>query len=516
MSTALELRGITKRFGAVPALTDVDLTVRLGEVHCVLGENGAGKSTLCHLVYGAAQPDAGSLRLFGEEYAPRRPVDALRHGVAMVHQHFSLVPTLSVGENLLLGEGPRVRLRRREVAERVARIEADYGLAVDLDARTSDLTVGERQSVEIVKALLRDPRLVILDEPTAVLGPHDLEALLTTCRRIADAGRSVVLVTHKLGEIEAVGDTATVLRGGRLAGTGRIGELGRERLVSMMIGRSVDELGSLAVATLDVLEDAAGPAEAPEAPGIPPVVVIEDLRVPGHGGAQELAGVDLALAPGEIVGVAGVEGNGQSELVAALSGAIRAYGRFTVDGTELLSRGPRDRTAAGVGVIPEDRHREGCIPSMTVADNLFLGSLGRFRRRGLLDRAAVRRAAAAVMDEHGVVAAGPDAALGTLSGGNQQKVVVARELAIDPLRLLVAAHPTRGLDVGAVDAVLSRIRQAAAGGAAVLLVSSELPELLLLCDRILVAYRGRLLGPVVPGSPTARAEIGELMVGAAA
>ncbi|HVK28195.1 MAG TPA: ABC transporter ATP-binding protein [Nocardioides sp.] len=516
MSTALELRGISKRFGAVPALADVDVTVRLGEVHCVLGENGAGKSTLCHLIYGAAQADAGSMRLFGEDYAPRRPVDALRQRVTMVHQHFSLVPSLTVGENLLLGEGRRGRLPRRDVAERVARVEAEYGLSVDLDARSGDLTVGERQSVEIVKALLRDPRLIILDEPTAVLGPQELEALLATCRRIADSGRSVVLVTHKLGEIDAVGDTATVLRGGRVAGTGRIDEIGRERLVSMMIGRPMDELGSLAVANLEVLDGAPTGTTDPRAPERPPVVVIEDLRVPAQAGAHPLAGIDLSLAPGEIVGIAGVEGNGQTELVAALSGAMRAHGRFTVDGTDLVSHGPRERTAAGVGVIPEDRHREGCIPSMSLADNLFLGSLTRFRRHGLLDRAAVRRAAAQAMEEHGVVAAGPDAALGTLSGGNQQKVVVARELAIDPLRFLVAAHPTRGLDVGAVDAVLGRIRQAAGRGAAVLLVSSELPELLLLCDRILVAYRGRLLGPVRPSSATARADIGSLMVGAAA
>ncbi|MGY0385951.1 ABC transporter ATP-binding protein [Nocardioides sp. WG-D5] len=521
MTPALELKDIAKRFGSVQALVDVDVVVQAGEVHCILGENGAGKSTLCNLIYGSTRADRGEMRLFGESYDPRRPVDALRAGVAMVHQHFSLVPTLTVAENLLLGAGRRLRLPRRELAAGVARIEADYGLAIDLDALASDLTVGERQAVEIVKALLREPRLVILDEPTAVLGPDELQALLSTTRRIAADGRAVVLVTHKLAEIEAVGDNATVLRGGSVAGVGAIADLGRERLVSMMIGRPIAELGALAGASLDVPDQAdghdpvahVGPLRALRQE---PRVRIENLHVPAHAGATVLEGVDLDLNAGEIVGIAGVEGNGQSELVAALSGARPATGRFTVGGVDLLDQPPAVRTAAGVGVIPEDRHLEGCIPAMSVAENLFLGRLGDFTTRGLLRRGAQNRAAGDVIAAHGIRAAGPDAAMSTLSGGNQQKVVLARELGLDPLRFLVAAQPTRGLDVGAVDAVLSQIREAAVNGAAVLVVSSELPELLALCDRILVAFRGRLVGPVHPASPTARTEIGNLMIGAAA
>jgi simple sugar transport system ATP-binding protein len=523
MTPALVLKGIAKRFGSLHALVDVDLAVQAGEVHCILGENGAGKSTLCNLVYGSTRADRGEMRLFGESYDPRRPVDALRAGVAMVHQHFSLVPTLTVAENLLLGAGRCLRLPRRELAAGVARIEADYGLAVDLDALASDLTVGERQSVEIVKALLREPRLVILDEPTAVLGPDELQALLSTTRRIAADGRAVVLVTHKLAEIEAVGDNATVLRGGCVAGSGAIAELGRERLVSMMIGRPIADLGTLAGASLDVPDQADGAGADPVARVEPvralreePSVRIENLHVPADAGATVLEGMDLDLNAGEIVGIAGVEGNGQSELVAALSGARPATGRFTVGGVDLLDQPPAARTAAGVGVIPEDRHLEGCIPSMSVAENLFLGRLGDFTTRGLLRRGAQHRAANDVIAGHGISAAGPDAAMSTLSGGNQQKVVLARELGLDPLRFLVAAQPTRGLDVGAVDAVLSQIREAAANGAAVFVISSELPELLALCDRILVAFRGRLVGPVHPASPTARTEIGNLMIGAAA
>ncbi|GAB2832716.1 ABC transporter ATP-binding protein [Actinocorallia aurea] len=516
MEPALELTGVGKTFGKVRALDAVDLTVRAGEVHCVLGENGAGKSTLCNLIFGSAALDEGDMRLFGETYRPRRPAEALALGVAMVHQHFSLVPTLSVAENLLLAE--RTRLRMPDLTGRVAAIEAEYGLKVDLSARIADLPVGERQSVEIVKCLLRDPRLVLLDEPTAVLGPAEVEALLATCRRIADAGRAVVLVTHKLGEIERAGDAATVLRGGTVAGSGPLADFTKDELVELMVGRHLADLDPLLVAGLDA--DAAGEGhEVHEAAedGEPPVVSLRGLRVRGAHGADVLDGVDLDLRPGEIVGIAGVEGNGQSELVAVLSGALTPDGgTFTLDGTDLTRAAPATRTAAGLGVIPEDRHHEGCVPGMTVADNLFLGRLHEFRRFGLLDRKAMRARAAEVIAEHGIRASGPDAHLRTLSGGNQQKVVVARELALDPLRCLIAAQPTRGLDIGAVDAVLSRVRDAAASGAAVLVVSSELPELLTLCDRVMVAYRGRLLGPVTPGAPGARDAIGRLMLGASA
>ncbi|MFI7699415.1 ABC transporter ATP-binding protein [Nonomuraea sp. NPDC049480] len=549
MNPALELTGVGKTYGNVRALDGVDLMIRAGEVHCVLGENGAGKSTLCNLVYGAAALEEGEMRLYGEPYRPRRPADALKHGIAMVHQHFSLVPTLTVAENLLLRDGLRLRLPTRELKARVAEIESSYGLSVDLTARAANLPVGERQSVEIVKALLSSPRLILLDEPTAVLGPTEVQSLMATCRRIAAADHAVLLITHKLGEIESAGDTATVLRGGRVAGTGPLTSLGRDHLVSLMLGRPLTDLNPLLTAGLDlpapslpaIPSASPAPRHAPAAassesslsrsadavasaggsgPGGAEAealagVAIEGVRVVRRDGSAAVDGVDLRIGAGEIVGIAGVEGNGQSELVAFLSGALDAEGRFSVGGVELSGVGPGRRTAAGVGVIPEDRHHEGCVPGMSVAENLFLGELARFRRRGLLDRKALHAEAARVIERHGIKAAGPAAAMATLSGGNQQKVVLARELAIRPLRFLVAAQPTRGLDLGAVDTVLDRIRRAAEDGAAVLVVSSELSELLALCDRVMVAYRGRLLGPVPCSAPSARAEIGDLMVGVA-
>lgn len=533
METALELTGVGKSFGAVRALSEIEMTVRRGEVHCVLGENGAGKSTLCNIVYGGVGFDTGAMRLFGASYRPRRPADALRCGIAMVHQHFSLVPTLTVADNLLLAEGVRLRPARSALATRVAAIADEFGLRIDLDTPAGNLSVGERQTVEIVKCLLRQPKLMLLDEPTAVLGPTEVNALLHTCRRIADSGCAVVLVTHKLGEIERAGDTATVLRGGRVAGSGplRASALGagaetaedcgrgagsssgspvlsRDELVDLMVGRELADLDS-ALVTGDSVARTARDFTA-----VAPIARVSGLRFVRGDGVPALDGIELTLRPGEITGIAGVEGNGQSELIAALSGALRPVaGTFQLGDADLTHATPAVRTAHGLGVIPEDRHHEGCIPAMSVADNLCLARLPDFRRRGLLDRRAVTSTAAAMIAQHGIKTSSPGALMSTLSGGNQQKVVIARELALDPLRCLLAAQPTRGLDLGAVDVVLTRLREAAASGAAVLVVSHELPELLTLCDRILVAYRGRLLGPVDPTDPRARERIAHLMLG---
>ncbi|MFH9469392.1 ABC transporter ATP-binding protein [Streptomyces clavifer] len=523
---ALEISGLTKSFGTMRALDDVRLVVEAGTVHCVLGENGAGKSTLCHVVGGSLVPDKGVLRLYGTPYAPRRPADALAAGIAMVHQHFSLVPTLTVGENLRL-------LRLRDLPRRVARVREEYGLEPDLDARVSDLPVGVRQRVEIVKALLREPRLLVLDEPTGVLGPAETDALLATCRRIAAAGHAVVLVTHKLGEAARAGDAATVLRAGRVAGGGPLAELPPERLVPLMIGRPVASLDAGLAGTIGLAEDRPSPgAGASAGPGTgtspetgtsgaerrrgPGALRLCDVGVRRADGSYALDRTSLDVGFGEIVGIAGVEGNGQSELMALLGGALAPdTGRVELAGRDITRAAPRERTRAGLGVVPEDRHREGCVPQLPVAENLFLGRLDRFRRYGVfLDRRAMGRAADAVLTGHGIRSGGPGALMSSLSGGNQQKVVLARELALDPLVCLAAAQPTRGLDIGAVGAVHSRIRQASAKGTAVLVVSSELSELLVLCDRIVVAYRGKLLGPVDPSQPDARERIGALMLGA--
>ncbi|MFD6274282.1 ABC transporter ATP-binding protein [Streptomyces sp. NPDC060209] len=533
---ALEITGLTKSFGTTRALDEVDLVVESGTVHCVLGENGAGKSTLCHVVGGSLVPDEGSLRLYGSPYAPRRPADALASGIAMVHQHFSLVPTLTVGENLRL-------LRLRDLPRRVARVREEYGLELDLDARVSELPVGVRQRAEIVKALLREPRLLVLDEPTGVLGPAETDALLVTCRRIAESGHAVVLVTHKLGEVARAGDAATVLRGGRVSGGGPLAELPPERLVPLMIGRPAGSLDAGLAGTIGPAPDgrspetgapgtehaAVGAAESEgrrksgpvESGGAPrdrtaAAMRLRDVSVRRADGTSALDGVSLDVGFGEIVGIAGVEGNGQSELMALLGGSLTpAAGCVELDGRDLTRAAPRERSRAGLGVVPEDRLHEGCVPQLRVDENLFLGRLGRFRRYGVfLDRRTMGRAADAVLTEHGIRADGPGALMSSLSGGNQQKVVLARELALDPLVCLAAAQPTRGLDIGAVGAVHSRIRDAAAAGTGVLVVSSELSELLVLCDRITVAYRGRLLGPVDPSEPDALDRIGALMLGA--
>jgi ABC-type uncharacterized transport system ATPase subunit len=518
---ALEIAGLAKAYGPVRALDGVDLTVEAGTVHCVLGENGAGKSTLCHAVGGSLSPDAGTMRLHGSPYAPRRPKDALTAGVAMVHQHFSLVPTLTAGENLRL-------LRVRDLAGGLARLAGRYGLSVPLAERVGDLPLAVRQRVEIVKALLREPRLLVLDEPTGVLGPGEVDALLTTCRRIADDGGAVVLVTHKLGEAARVADAATVLRGGRVAAAG-LTDLTPDRLVPLMIGRPATDLAPALAGTLGLDEPLAA-ANADEAP--PPgetgagegrearrvVLRVRDVVVGRPGGGFLLDRAGLEVGAGEIVGVAGVEGNGQTELVHVLSGArIPDAGTVELNGADLTRATPARRTTAGLGVVPEDRHHEGCVPELDVAANLFLGRLGEFRRgRVLLDRRAMRTAATAVIEKHGISAPGPSAPMSALSGGNQQKVVLARELALDPLVCLAAAQPTRGLDVGAVDAVLTRIRQAAASGVAVLVVSSELGELLALCDRVVVAYRGTLSEPVDTAAADAHDRIAHLMLGTAA
>ncbi|WP_405403622.1 ABC transporter ATP-binding protein [Streptomyces sp. NBC_01104] len=520
---ALEIAGLTKSFGDTRALDDVALRVEAGTVHCVLGENGAGKSTLCHLVGGGLTPDAGTMRLYGQGYAPARPADALAAGIATVHQHFSQVPTLTVAENLLLPAARSLRLPRRELATRLDRLEEAYGLGVDPAARIADLPVGIRQRVEIVKCLLRDPRLLLLDEPTGVLAPAEVDALLDTCRRIAADGRAVVLITHKLGEVARAGDAATVLRGGRVAGSAPLSELPAEKLVPLMIGRAPADLAPELAATLGLEPETgthtgrapgAGAEDAVRA-GVP-ALRLRGVSVRRGDGSYALEDVGLDLAPGEILGIAGVEGNGQSELMAVLGGALAVEdGRVEAGGTDLTRASPRTRTAAGLGIVPEDRHHEGCVPELSVAENLFLGRLGAFRRFGvLLDRAAMHRAADRVLAEYDVRAAGPGAPMSSLSGGNQQKVVLARELALDPLVCLAAAQPTRGLDVGAVDAVLGRLREAAARGAGVLVVSSELDELLALCDRIAVAYRGRLHGPVTTADPGARATVSRLMLGA--
>jgi len=468
----LSLDDLGKRFGSLQALAGVSLGVEAGTVQCLLGENGAGKSTLCNLIFGVYEPSTGRMTFDGKPWAPATPAVALEQGIAMVHQHFSLVPRMTVVENLMLGQ-VRGMLHRHEFGARIRDIAERFGFALDPDAVVGELSVGERQRAEIVKCLMRDPKLLVLDEPTAVLPPGEIGALLEICRKVADSGRAVILVTHKLAEIAKVADRVAVLRTGRLVADERMANADMATLVHAMVGREVKPL--------DVAL-----AEPDEAPSVrvsdgPPgfALVCDGLTVEDRHGAVRLDNFTLEIRPGEVVGLAGVEGNGQSEL--------------------------------GM-VLAEDRHAVACVTGMSVAENMFLNKLDRFTRFGLLQRRALNEATRRQMLDFDVRAAGPEVAFSGLSGGNQQKAVLARELTLDPLVALIAAQPTRGLDVSAVEAVYRQIRAAARRGVGVLLISSELDELIAVADRIAVLYRGRLVGER-PAAMSERPAIGALMSG---
>jgi simple sugar transport system ATP-binding protein len=512
----LELAGLSKHFGPVRALEDVTIGFGAREIHCLLGETGAGKSTLCNLIFGLYVPDAGEMRLEGLPYLPNGPAGALASGVAMVHQHFSLVPNFTVVDNLLLGQ-KRGILNRRAYADEIRKVASDFGLPLDPYALVSDLSVGERQRVEIVKCLIRRPRLLVLDEPTAVLPPDEVGAFLAVCQRVADAGCGVVLVTHKLAEVKQIADRVTVLRGGRSVAYSTNPAADIDRLVQAMIQRELDTLDDAMASTLGVAtEEPVAEAKAPSVPRPADALQIDGLTVRDALGATRLDEFTLTVARGEIVGLAGVEGNGQTELGLVLAGLLRpARGRIFVGDREITDATPAAITAAGAGIVPEDRHAIGCILEMSLADNIYLNRIDSFARRGLINREAQRREASAMMQRFDIRAAGPDAPFRSLSGGNQQKAVLARELTIDNLVFLLAAQPTRGLDVGAVEAVYKHIRAACALGAGVLLISSELDELIAVADRILVLYRGRIMGQQ-PATPSHRAAIGSMMSGHAA
>jgi simple sugar transport system ATP-binding protein len=384
-----------------------------------------------------------------------------------------------------------------------------YGMVLDPHARVSDLAIGERQRVEIVKCLMREPRLLVLDEPTAVLLPHEIAALLDVCARVAAQGCGVVLVTHKLAEIRRLATRATVLRGGRVVARSEAPAADMDLLVRAMIQRDLDKPAQAGAARVR----AQPPADAPAGPRAPDALMVDGLSVRDAQGATRLDTFTVIVRPGEIVGVAGVEGNGQVELAAVLSGLVPASdGRFFVGGRELTGKPSRAVTEAGAGIVPEDRHASGCIIALSVAENIQLNRLDRYRRFGLLDRAALRRDAQALMATYDVRAASPDVAFGGLSGGNQQKAVLARELTTEGLCFLLAAQPTRGLDVGAVEAVYGHIRAACARGVGVLLISSELDELLDVADRIVVLCRGRIMGECVADA-SQRERIGAWMAG---
>jgi ABC-type uncharacterized transport system ATPase subunit len=498
------MHGIVKRFPGVVANDGVDFEAAAGEVHALLGENGAGKSTLSNILTGLYHADEGEIRIYGEPVRFASPRDALDAGICMVHQHFRLVEPFTVAENIILGdhrgEGRAFRVRPRAIERRVRELGQRYGLAVDPRARIWQLSVGEQQRVEILKALYREARILILDEPTAVLTPQEANALFETLRAMAAEGRTVVFISHKLHEVKAVADRVTVLRGGRSIGTVSAAEATPHSLAALMVGRDVD-VGRRVE------------REAP--PGDDVALALEGLCADGDRGARALHDVALRVRAGEMVAIAGVAGNGQRELAEVITGMRACVGSVTVAGRRLRSGDPREAIRAGIAYVPEDRLGTGVAPSLTVASNVVLRS---YRSRALslgplLRLSIIRQRAHELIRRYDVRAAEPTTPARQLSGGNLQKVVLAREFSGEP-RVVVAASPTRGLDVGAIEAVHAYLRGAAAAGVGVLLISEDLDEILALADRVAVMYEGRIVGEVDARTATVE-EIGLLMAGGA-
>ncbi len=497
----LELRGITKRFGSLTANDAIDLVVEPGEIHALLGENGAGKSTLMNVLYGLYEPDEGQILVDGEPVVFAGPGDAMAAGIGMVHQHFMLIPVFTVAENVELGhertKGFFRFLDRRSARKEVAEVSKRYGLQVPVDALVQDLPVGVQQRVEIIKALLRDAKVLILDEPTAVLTPQETDDLMDVMRSLKAGGTSIVFITHKLREVRAVADRITVIRRGKVVGEAMPTSSSAE-LASLMVGRPVK---------LEIDKEPATPGET--------MLSVQGVTIADPRGQVAVDDVSFDVKAGEIYALAGVQGNGQTELTEALVGlAAVQIGSITLDGQDVTRADVDEILGMGVGYVPEDRLHDGLVSSFSVSENLVLDLYHRppFSRGPALDLPRIRQNAEERVQEYDVRTSSIDHPASTLSGGNQQKVVLARELS-RPLRLLVVAQPTRGLDVGSMEFVHRRIVAERDNGAAVVLVSTELDEVLGLADRIGVMYRGRIIGEVSAGADPE--EIGLLMAGSA-
>jgi simple sugar transport system ATP-binding protein len=496
---ALELRGITKRFpGGVVANDGVDFDLRRGEVHALLGENGAGKSTLMSILYGLIRPDEGEMHVDGRPVDIATPSQAIDLGIGMVHQHFMLVPVMTVAENIVLANEPRrgALFDARAAAARVRELSERYGLAVDPDATIEDVTVGMQQRVEILRALYRGARILVLDEPTAVLTAQEARELFEVLESLKADGASIVFITHKLGEVLEIADRITVLRRGRKIDTVPADDATESSLARLMVGRDV---------LMRVEKTPAKPAE--------PMLELRDLHVRDDRDLEAVAGVSLEVCAGEIVALAGVDGNGQAELVDAVTGLRTvASGQVMVGGRDVTGAGARETVRCGVSHIAEDRQRRGLVLDFTLAENLALREYNtpRLSWRGWLSTRRMAQRAAGLLREYDVRGGDPGTLASALSGGNQQKCVVAREIAADP-RVLVAAQPTRGLDVGAIEFVHRRLVAERDAGRAILLVSLEFEEVRALADRILVIYEGRIAGEFTPDA--SEEELGLAMTG---
>jgi simple sugar transport system ATP-binding protein len=495
----LELRGITKRFPGVLANDNVNLDLRAGEVHALLGENGAGKSTLMNILYGLYTPDEGEILLHGKPIELGSTKAAIEHGIGMVHQHFMLIPVMTVAENIVLATEPRragVLMDYDAATKRVRELSTRYGLIVDPNARVDRTTVGQQQRVEILKALYRGAEILILDEPTAVLTPQEAKELFEIIRSLTTQGKSIIFITHKLNEVLEIADRITTLRRGVVVDTVPGDGATEEGLARMMVGREV---------LLRVDKEVAKPGE--------PLLAVEGLTVIDDRGLETVHDVSFQVRAGEILGLAGVDANGQSELIDAIAGLRPvAGGRIVVDGHDLTGAHAKETLDAGVGHIPEDRHRRGLVLPFSLTENLALHAYRQSpnSKRGLLNLRVMVARARKLLQEFDVRGGTPATPAFALSGGNQQKVVLAREIDGNP-KVLIAAQPTRGLDVGAIEFVHRRLIEQRDSGRAVLLVSLELEEILSLSDRILVIYEGRIVGEFPPS--TTEEELGLAMTG---
>jgi general nucleoside transport system ATP-binding protein len=500
MTPVLELRGITKRFPGVLANDHIDLTLEKGEILALLGENGAGKTTLMNILYGLYQPDEGEIVVRGNKVAVHSPSDAIAVGVGMVHQHFMLIPVFTVTENVMLGEEETRAggiLNRKDAATKIRQISEQYNLQVDPDSYVKDLPVGVQQRVEIIKLLYREADILILDEPTAVLTPQEADELVKIMHSLAERGKSIIFITHKLREVLEIADRITVIRRGKVIGTTIPADADQYKLAEMMVGRAVQ---------LDL-------EKAPEKVG-ETVLKVENLVVVDERKQIAVDGVSFEVAAGEVLGVAGVQGNGQTELVEALTGMHTPQsGKVTLLDDDVTHASPRQITELGCAHVPEDRQRDGLVLAFPVADNLILNTYYQppFTKGVVLDEKLIHQHADELIGEFDIRTPSSITSAGSLSGGNQQKVIVAREFS-RPIKLLVASQPTRGLDVGSVEYIHGRILKKRDEGCAVLLVSSELDEIMELSDRIAVMYRGKIVD-VLPAEKATKEKVGLLMAG---
>jgi general nucleoside transport system ATP-binding protein len=495
---ALEMRGITKRYPGVVANDGIDLEIRPGEIHALLGENGAGKSTLMNILYGLATPDSGEILLDGQAVTIDGPADAIARGISMVHQHFMLVPVLSVADNILLGEetmANRIFIDRAEAHRRIVELGKRFGFDIVPEMQVGSLSVGWQQRVEILKALYRDARILVLDEPTAVLTPQETKEIFTVLRRLAEAGHSIIFISHKLFEVLEIADRITVIRRGRVVGTRVPAETNEDDLAELMVGRNVQ---------LVVDRGESHPTE--------PALTVTDLRVTDDRGHESVKGVSFEVRAGEILGIAGVAGNGQEELVEALTGLrAPASGGVTMGGRDVTRFGPRALQRAGMSFVPGDRHRFGLVLSFPLEDNLVLTQYDEapYSRGFVRNDSAIEAWAKQAIAEYDIRTPSPTVNAGTLSGGNQQKAVVAREFS-RKLTALILDQPTRGLDVGSIEFIHRQVIAKRDAGTAILLVSAELDEVLELSDRVAIMYRGEVVA-VVDGPTAEREEVGLLM-----